>query len=571
MGLASRRSRRFLRDSTGHFAIMTAFMTPVAIMLAAFAVDVGSLHVEKRRAQALTDLAALSAAANLDKAEQAALLSMADNGVGKLVLGAVTPGEASSSDAGSDDRIVVVRGRYVADPAVEPADRFVPGGMPFNAAKVSYRTTGTRYFSGAIIPPPPITASALASASAAAAFSVGSRLAALDGGIANALLGKLTGSTISLSVMDYNALLDADVDLLHFLDVLALDLNLSAASYSQVLASEITFSQLAKALSKTNGPDGNGRAALSKLAQHANSANAPRFTLSKLIGLGDAGSQLAAVSIDQIAAQIGVMELLTTSAIVAGKGRQIALDLGANVPGLASVSVNLAVGEPPQTSQWFRIGAGGELVRTAQTRLAITAEIGELLGARVRVPLYLELAFAEARLKSISCPGGRAGDVEVGVEARPGIANLYLAEVDPGKIAGFANPAPRSPARVLQVPLLVTVTGQAQAEIANMTPKLLTFSASDIANARVKQVSTQQITGSLTRSLFSSLRLDVNVLGLGIGIPGNLTGTVGNLLNAATPALDAVLANLLSTLGLSLGQADIRVHSAICGRPALVQ
>src|SRR5690606_37269614 len=162
-------------------------------------------------------------------------------------------------------------------------------------------------------------------------------------------------------------------------------------------------------------------------------------------------------------------------------------------------------------SPWLRIGSNGDVVRTAQTRLSLVAEIGGLgglLGAKIRIPLYLELAFAEARLKSVTCPSGSPANVKVAVEARPGIANLYLAEVNPAKIVDFANPAPRSPARLVQMPL-VNVTAQAHAEIAEMGYRTLTFSASDISSGKVRQVSTQAIVGSLTKSLFSSLQLDV--------------------------------------------------------------
>lgn len=63
--------------------------------------------------------------------------------------------------------------------------------------------------------------------------------------------------------------------------------------------------------------------------------------------------------------------------------------------------------------------------------------------------LYLELAFAEARLKSVDCPTGRPESTRVGVKARPGIANLYLAEVDRSKLAGFDNPLVRAPAKLV--------------------------------------------------------------------------------------------------------------------------
>lgn len=552
-----RRARRLLRDTSGQFALMTAIIAPVAITLAAFAVDAGSLYVEKRRAQGLADLAAITAAANPGKAEQAALLTFADNG---------------ATDAASGNNVQVVTGYYDAAGTL-PKERFIAGASPVNAARVVYRTTGSRYFAGAIIPPPQIVVSATAGMEAEAAFSVGSRLAALDGGIVNALLGGLTGSSISLSVMDYDALLGADVSLLSFLDQLAIDLDLEAGNYKQALDTAVTLGQVAKALSKTPGVSGNAKAAAGKLAFQASGGQAPKLRLSRLIDLGRSHGNLLAANIEQIAADVGVLELLAMSAVVAGKGRQVALDLGASVPGLLAVTVNLAIGEPPQQSPWLRIGANGDVVRTAQTRLSLVAEIGGLgglLGAKIRIPLYLELAFAEARLKSVTCPSGAPSSVKVSVDARPGIANLYLAEVNPSKIVDFANPAPRAPARLVQMPL-VGVTAQAHAEIAEMSYRTLTFSASDISSGKIKQVSTQAIVGSLTKSLFSSLQLDVNVIGLGIGLPSNLTGLLGQTVGAAAPALDVVLANLLSTLGLALGQADVRVHGANCGRAVLVQ
>lgn len=547
--------RRLLRETSGQFALMTAIMTPVIITLAAFAVDAGSLYVEKRQAQGLADLAAITAAANIDRAELAVRTTLTDNGAGSA----------------EGDSFVATTGHY--DPAAALGNRFVASGTPANAVKVEYRTTGTRYFAGAIIPPPEIAVSAIAASSAEAAFSIGSRLAALNGGVVNDLLGGLTGSTISLSVMDYNALLNADVSLLAFLGAMAVELDLTAASYDQVLAANATIGQIARALSKTPGLPGDVRAAASHLAMQASGNQARTLQLSRLIAFGGGRGNVLSAFVEQVGAQVNVLELLTTSAIVAGNGRQVALNLDASVPGLLATTVELAIGEPPQHSPWFRIGSGGEVVRTAQTRLALTAEIGGLgglLGPRIRIPLYLELAFAEGRLTSVNCPSGRADSVRVAVDARPGVANLYLAEVDRTKLAGFANPMARSPARLVHMPL-VSVTAQAHAEIAEMGYRTLNFSAADIRAGTPKQVSTRSITSSLTKSLFSGLSLDVKVIGLGLGLPSNLTGLLGQTVGAAAPALDAALASVLSTLGLSLGQADVRVHGASCGRAVLVQ
>ncbi len=304
---------------------------------------------------------------------------------------------------------------------------------------------------------------------------------------------------------------------------------------------------------------------------------ASKLKLSSLIDIGE----VASATIEQLGADVSVMEIISLSAILAGNGKQVALDLGANVPGLLAASLDLAIGEPAQNSPWFRIGSGGELVRTAQTRVALTVEIGNggslagLLGARIRIPLYLELAYGEARLKSVTCPTGRPDSVRVSIDARPGIANLYLAEVNRSKLGGFNNPVPRSKARLIQIPA-VSVTGMANAEMSNIAYTPLTFSASDISAGKVKKVTTKDFVSSLTKSLFSSLSLDVKVelglLGLPlISLPNNVTNLLGNTIGAAAPAIDGLLNQVLALLGLSLGQAEIRVHGANCGRAVLVQ
>ncbi len=579
--------RRLLGDRSGHFAMMTAMVTPLALGLAGVAVDVGSLYLEKRRAQSLADLAAITVAANLDNPVEAARLVFADNGVHEIALGMIDKDDKlqwkNRIDVGATGvSAILMRGRYSSSLAIPAAERFTrpPSGneSEINAVKVVYRTTGTRYFAASLIAPPQIVVEATAATDRKAAFSVGSRLLELKDGIANALLGGLTGSNVSLSLMDYNALVSADVSLVSFLDALATELDLTAGSYDAVLDADVSVGQVTKALSRVAGTGSKAQAASQRLATQTAATNGRTFPLSRLIGIEEEG---VSATLHQVAARVDVMELVTMAAILAGQGRQIKLDLGASLPGLLSASVDLAIGEPPQKSPWFTVGSRGDVVRTAQTRLSVVVEIGNspalsgLLGARIRLPLYLELAYAEAKLDSISCPTGRRDGIKVAVDARSGIANLYLAEVNPSKIVNFANPAARSPAKLVQL-AAVNVTGQAQAEIGAISYKRLNFSAGDIDSGKVRQVSTRTIATSLVDSLFSSLSLEISV-GLGLlnipllTLPSNTTALLGTTIRAASPAVDALLGEVLKMLGLSLGQADVRVHGATCGRAVLVQ
>src|ERR671910_2335604 len=72
-------ARRLLGDVSGNVAIMGALLLPIGIAAAAFAVDEGSLYLERREAQSITDLAAITAAANIDRAETAVLTTFQDN------------------------------------------------------------------------------------------------------------------------------------------------------------------------------------------------------------------------------------------------------------------------------------------------------------------------------------------------------------------------------------------------------------------------------------------------------------------------------------------------------------
>src|SRR3546814_7974854 len=85
-----------------------------------------------------------------------------------------------------------------------------------------------------------------------ASFAIGSRLASIDGGVLNALLSGLTGSSISLKALDYRALAGADVDLFAWLDALRTQAHVSAGSYDELLGTSVAVGDaLAAAASVT--------------------------------------------------------------------------------------------------------------------------------------------------------------------------------------------------------------------------------------------------------------------------------------------------------------------------------
>jgi uncharacterized membrane protein len=416
---------------------------------------------------------------------------------------------------------------------------------------------------------------------------VGSRLASLNGGLLNSVLGGLLGTTLSLNVMDYNALLGVDVNALQFIDALKTELNLTAGTYNEVLQAEATVGQILSALA-TVTKDRDADIALAKLLG-AHIPGSLKVPLANYIDLGAIGKLSTGRGAAGLDANVGIMELLGAAAAIANGKNQVAVDLGAGVPGLVSVKLNVAIGEPPQGYSWFAVGEPGKIVRTAQTRLQLVVTVGgsgglvdSVLGGSVRVPLYVELAYAEAQLKSVSCPTGKPASAIVTVAAQPGVAEIWLGDINPAELKVFTKRPVVQPAQLVKLNpvglnvLTVDVKGAANVRIGNMTPSNLTFNKSDIDARAIKSVSTRNLTQSLTASLLSGLTLDIElkVLGLGLGLfvptDAAVKSAIIGLLSGVTAPIDGLLYNVLSLVGVKVGEADVRVHGVNCGRSVLV-
>ncbi|MBZ9814101.1 TadG family pilus assembly protein [Mesorhizobium sp. CA7] len=573
-------TRRLLADRSANFAVMTALCTPVALALTAFAIDEGSLYNERRAAQSIVDLAAITAASNITNAQQAVLTVLSDNGITSV---AVQQQGATVAPTASKAVVQVVPGRYTGVSTIAAGSRFEAGKLPYNAVQVTLKKQGTLYFAGSIMAPPTLGTTAIASAQPQAAFSVGSRLASLNGGILNALLGGLLGGNISLSVMDYNSLVSADVDVLSFTDALATQLHLTGVSYNDVLASKATIGQIATAMANVPGLDRTAKLALQTMASSA--TNTVRIPLSTLIDLGSVGD----LGIGQKPAGLNVtasaLSMLTAAAALANGTNQVAVNLGATIPGLASTTLAIAIGEPMQNSAWLAVGEAGTVVRTAQTRIKLNASVtlgnsnlgGGTSLVAVHLPLNVEVAYAEAKLTDITCPTGPSS-IKVSIAAQPGVVSAHLANSNASGFADFTKPQSFSDADIADLKLLLVpplqVTGSSAFSVTNMTPTNLIYNATDIANKAIKTVSTKNLTQSLTTSLINNLSLSVNALGLGLDMTallGTVKPAVTTLLNGVTAPVDDLLYNVLGALGVHVGEADVRVTGATCGRSVLVQ
>ncbi|WEJ38662.1 hypothetical protein N0R80_12005 [Sinorhizobium sp. C101] len=443
--------------------------------------------------------------------------------------------------------------------------------MPADAVQVTLEKKGEIYLAALFSDSPDMSVIGTAASSKIAAFSVGSRLASLNGGLLNAILGQMLGTNVALKVMDYEALIDADIDIQPFLKIIATRLSLTAASYEDVLATELTMPQLLGSLRLVQGLSGTVTSAL-KSVELATAGNRQTFTLAQILNI-DPKKSLSIDAGSDWSMKVSALQIVSAAAVIANGEHQIALDAVAGLPGIASVKVRLAIGEPPVETPSHRLGSPGAAVRTAQTRLAVEVVIdglAALAGTRIRLPIYVELAHAEAKLSDIRCYGGTPENAAVIIDAVPGVAEIALGDVDPTVLSSFSSDARVTRARLLDG--LIKIDGIAHVESKNLQPSRLAFSPTEVASRTIKSVSTRDILSSTTKTLLGNLDAQINVGGLlSIGSPTLLQQALAQTLGAVTAPVDQLLYNLLLLVGVRIGEADVRLTGVKCQRPVLVQ
>jgi uncharacterized membrane protein len=370
--------------------------------------------------------------------------------------------------------------------------------------------------------------------------------------------------------MDYQALIDAHIDAFDFLNALATRLDLTGVTYDSVLSGNVKVADIV--------------AAMLSAQQAANGMNAATTALSNislaLAGLTttivpgtliDAGpyAPMTVGSKPKTGVNVSVFDLLSATGAIANGTNQIAASVNLGLPGIASVSVMATIGERPQGASWMTVGTQGASVHTAQTRVLVSIR---LLGSgpvpAVNLPIYVEVASGTATLDGVSCgrPDVTTSSVTLGVT--PGIVDAWIGNVSAADMTNFTS-KPNPGAATLVNLGAVTVTGRAHAGMGNTTPTPVSFSYADVTAQTKKTVTTTDFTSSLTASLLGDLSLKVNVGPLGLPVPG-LGPAVTGIIGGATASIDQVLAQVLATLGIGIGQADVWVSGIRCDGAVLV-
>lgn len=328
------------------------------------AIDLGLLFYYKREYQKAADLAALAGSRELANGCTAAVAAGTDNANTNL-----------SNYTHDTPTIQTGVWKSTTDP------RFVPGctgdqnavrALIFGAVPTVFRGSQN------------ISAEAIARAlSPIAQLQLRSTAVALDGGLLNSITGALLGGSVNLSVASWNGLLGADINLLSFLDALAVDVGVDVGNYDQVLGADVTLGQLlgvAADVLDQGGGTGTVGAAVGPLEQ-LSVLNLPGFT--PLIRLGDILNVQTGTPASGLDVGLNVLELVQGSVQLASANCAACVTVPINLPGVAGVLVRAQIIEPPQLSAIGRpdlaaanpLGPDAIAVRTAQARVLVSLDL----------------------------------------------------------------------------------------------------------------------------------------------------------------------------------------------------
>lgn len=174
----------------------------------------------------------------------------------------------------------------------------------------------------------------------------------------------------------------------------------------------------------------------------------------------------------------------------------------------------------------------------------------------------MELAYADASLSDISC-GANQNDKTATVAVRPGVARAAIADVRDSELLEPDLWKTLRKADIVKTPLL-KVSAKAVVDVGNMSATNLEFDQADVDDKVIKRANTNQFAESIVSSLVDETSFDISALGV-INVSLVTPEVVRAVLAPVASTLDGVVSEILDAIGLSLGEADVRVHGIRCG------
>lgn len=364
----------------GAIGLMAAGTLALALGFMLLVIDTGRLYLEQRKLQRVADTAALEAvtrdgnclsgaSATVYATQSATRNGFTVNTGNTLTVscGTLQTGadhlRAFTADATKSAAVQVVATRTVTTSIAAGVGALLSGGP----ASLTTRLSAT-----AVAAEPKLTLAQL---------SIRSTLAGVDSSkssLLNPLFSTLLGGNVSLTAVGWDGLVKTDINLLKFMDQLAVELGVSAGNYTALLNTQGNVTQFIKAAATVvnqNGATADVKTALANLQVSA--TNTSPIKLGDLLQL-QTGAQAAGLD-----ATVQLFQLIQGFAQLANKNSAVTAVLPVNVLGLAGVTTRIKVIQPPQFSavgdpalaKLAPLGVNRIYVRTAQVRILVSVDL----------------------------------------------------------------------------------------------------------------------------------------------------------------------------------------------------
>lgn len=424
----------------GAIGIMAAATFGLALLFALLVVDSGRLYLEQRKLQRVADTAALEAVSRGGNCLPG--LSAATYAGQSAVRNAfiVGPTAALTTTCGTLVTAANNLRTFALDASQSAAVRVIA------THRVQTSVAGALFGlfgGGAVSINTQLTATAVAAKPkpTLAQLSIRSTLLSVDtarSNTLNPLFSGLLGGNVNLTAAGWDGLVKTDVNLLKFMDQLAIKLKVMAGDYSKLLITEgsvTDFLEVAATVAPINGATADVQAALAKLQLGA--INAPPIKLGDILQL-QTGTTAAGLD-----AAVQLFQLVQAFVQLANKNAAAVAVLPVNVLGLLGLTTTVKVIEPPQFSAVGdpalakvagEFGANRIYVKTAQVRVLSSVDLS-LLNNVLKVVTGL-LSGVLDLIDALSClPGASClqtdlavlgSSLDVGLEA--GVGKSYVTD-----------------------------------------------------------------------------------------------------------------------------------------------
>ncbi|MFU2329281.1 pilus assembly protein TadG-related protein [Pseudomonas sp. NFX98] len=364
----------------GAIGLMAAGTLLAALGFTLLVIDSGRLYLEQRKLQRVADTAALEAVTR--------------DGNCKSGQSATTYATQSATRNGftvnADNTLVVNCGTLQT--GADNFRAFAPDSTKTAAVQVTVSrpvTTSVAAGIGALLSGGPVSLTTLLSATAVAAepkqtlaqLSIRSTLLGVDSArsnLLNPLFSTLLGGNVNLTVGGWDGLVKTDINLLKFMDQLAIELGVTAGNYTALLNTQGSVTKFIKAAATVAGQSGatvEVKTALANLQLSASAASP--------IKLGDLLQLQTGAQAQGLDATVQLFQLIQGFVQLANKNSAVNAVLPVNLLGLAGVTTRIKVIQPPQFSavgdpalaKVAPLGVNRIYVSTAQIRVLVAVDL----------------------------------------------------------------------------------------------------------------------------------------------------------------------------------------------------